>query len=167
MVNTLSRRFMLAGLAFSGLASGLRAEEKFIDLNWKDLLPGDDDVATAFQGIINHDDVPLSSEQPASSGVRSDWNGMVVRLPGYIVPIDQSADGVTAFLLVPFVGACVHVPPPPANQLVFVTSSIPYPSKGLFEAVNVTGMFGVSSMRAQGAEIGYALSADRVEPFVY
>ncbi len=167
MVNTLSRRFMLAGLAFSGLASGLRAEEKFIDLNWKDLLPGDDDVATAFQGIINHDDVLLSSEQPASSGVRSDWNGMVVRLPGYIVPIDQSADGVTAFLLVPFVGACVHVPPPPANQLVFVTSSIPYPSKGLFEAVNVTGMFGVSSMRAQGAEIGYALSADRVEPFVY
>lgn len=167
MVNAFSRRFVLSGLVFSGLSTGLRAEEKFIDLKWKDLLPGDDDVATAFQGIINHDDVPLSSEQPASSGVRSDWNGMVVRLPGYIVPIDQSADGVTAFLLVPFVGACVHVPPPPANQLVFVTSSIPYPSKGLFEAVNVTGMFGVSSMRAQGAEIGYALSADRVEPFVY
>lgn len=168
MVNSLSRRFVLAGLALSGLTSGLRAEEKFIDLNWKDLLPrGEDDIAGTFQGIINHDDVPLSSEQPASSGVRSDWNGMTVRLPGYIVPIEQSADGVTAFLLVPFVGACVHVPPPPANQLVFVTSATPYPSKGLFEAVNVTGMFGVSSMRAQGAEIGYALSADRVEPFAY
>jgi uncharacterized protein len=107
----------------------------------------------------------LSREQPASTGVRTDWNGQIVRLPGYIVPIDHNGTGVTAFILVPYVGACVHVPPPPANQLVFVTTPTPYENKGLFEAVNVIGMFGVSSVSTQLAEIGYALSADKIEPY--
>ena len=86
-------------------------------------------------------------------------------MPGFIVPIDYKGTGVTAFILVPYVGACVHVPPPPANQLVFVTTSEPYESKGLFEPVNVTGMFGTASTSTQLAEIGYALSADLIEPY--
>lgn len=105
------------------------------------------------------------SEQPESSGIRTDWNGQVVRLPGFIVPIDYSGTGVTAFILVPYLGACVHVPPPPANQLVFVTTEKPYESSGLFEAVNVVGMFGSASTKTQLAEIGYALSADSIEPY--
>ena len=91
--------------------------------------------------------------------------GQVVRLPGFIVPIDYSGTGVTAFILVPFVGACVHVPPPPANQLVFVTTEKPYESSGLYEPVNVVGMFGTASMSTQLADIAYALSADHIEPY--
>ncbi len=72
---------------------------------------------------------------------------------------------MTAFILVPFVGACVHVPPPPANQLVFVTTEVPYESSGLFEPVNVTGMFGKASTSTQLADIAYALSADHIELF--
>jgi len=63
---------------------------------------------------------------------------------------------------VPFVGACVHVPPPPANQLVFVTTEKPFESTGLFEAVQVTGMFGTASTKTQMADVGYALSADQI-----
>ena len=48
---------------------------------------------------------------------------------------------------------------PPANHLVFVTTGMPYESSGLFEAVNVTGMFGTASTSAQLADIGYVLSA--------
>ena len=160
------RRSVLAGLAMVGVVPSWAQAEAFIDLDWKDLLPENETVVPpVFQGLIDHDNLPMSSQQPASSGVRSDWNGLIVRLPGYIVPIDYSGTGVTAFILVPYVGACVHVPPPPANQLVFVTTPTPYETEGLFEAVNVTGMFGVSSMSTQLAEIGYALSADKIEPF--
>lgn len=149
------------------LPSVLRAES-FIDLDWTDLVPeGEIVMPPSMQGLFDHDESALASVQPPSSGVRTDWNGMVVRLPGFIVPIDYSGSGVTAFILVPFVGACVHVPPPPANQLVFVTSPTPYESSGLFEAVNVIGMFGTASTTTQLAEIGYALSADRIEPFVF
>jgi hypothetical protein len=59
----------------------------------------------------------------------------------------------------------VHVPPPPANQLVFVTTEDPYESSGMFEPVNVIGMFGVSSISTQLADVAYALSADRIVPF--
>ncbi|WP_259994244.1 DUF3299 domain-containing protein [Sulfitobacter sp. S190] len=160
------RRAVLAGLGALSLAPRAAVAKEYIDLNWTDLLPeGQPAMPPALQELLQHDGPGLSSQQPPSQGVRVDWNGEIVRLPGYIVPIDYSGSGVTAFILVPFVGACVHVPPPPANQLVFVTTSEPYESSGLFEAINVIGMFGTSSMSTQLADIAYALSADRIEPF--
>lgn len=167
VIRTLHRRRVLAGLGMTMLAPAMVRAEEYIDLKWDDLLPADQtSVPNAIRNLMPHDEsAPLSSQQPASSGVRGDWNGQIVRLPGFIVPIDYSGTGVTAFILVPYVGACVHVPPPPANQLVFVTSSTPYENAGLFEAVHVTGMIGVSSMSTQLADIGYALSADHIEPY--
>ena len=161
-----NRRHLLASLSALGLAPQSAWAKDYIDLEWSDLVPeGQATIPPVLQSLIDHDQAPLSSQQPESSGVRTDWNGQVVRLPGFIVPIDYSGTGVTAFILVPFVGACVHVPPPPANQLVFVTTPEPYESTGLYEPVNVIGMFGVSSMSTQIADIAYALSADRIEPF--
>ena len=166
MVNTTSRRRVLAALAAVLAAPGHLRAEAVIDLDWEDLLPEDQvGIPQVLREILPHDETDLAASQPKSSGVRADWNGQIVRLPGFIVPIDYSGTGVTAFILVPFVGACVHVPPPPANQLVFVTTAEPYESKGLFEPVNVTGMFGVASISTSLAEIGYALSADRIEPY--
>ncbi|MGH1466509.1 MAG: DUF3299 domain-containing protein [Cognatishimia sp.] len=162
----LQRRALLAGLSATLLAPTLAQARDYIDLEWDDLLPkGEPSIPPALFGLIEHDNAPLSSQQPTSSGVRTDWNGQVVRLPGFIVPIDYKGTGVSAFILVPYVGACVHVPPPPANQLVFVTTDPPYESKGLFEPVNVIGMFGVSSISTQIADIGYALSADKILPY--
>ena len=166
VVPTLCRRAVLAGFATTALLPHRVQAEEVIDLAWEDLLPENETwIPNDIRAFIDHDSAPLSSQQPASSGVRSDWNGQIVRLPGFIVPIDYSGTGVTAFILVPYVGACVHVPPPPANQLVFVTTEEPYESKGMFEAVNVIGMFGVSAIYTELAEIGYALSADRIVPY--
>ncbi|WP_045998037.1 DUF3299 domain-containing protein [Loktanella sp. S4079] len=166
MVNLkLNRRsFCLSGLG-SLAASGLRAEQ-IVDLDWKDLIPaGQDQIPADLQGLLPHDETALASQQPASSGVRTDWNGQTVRISGFIIPLDFSGTGVTAFMLVPYVGACIHVPPPPANQLVLITSEQPYAYETFFEAVTVTGMFGTASTSTQLAEVGYALSADRIEPY--
>ena len=162
----LSRRNLIVSLVACGLTPQLAWAEEYIDRDWKDLDPkGEAIIPPMLQGLIDHEQAPLRIQQPQSSGVRTDLNGQIVRLPGFIVPIDYSGTGVIAFILVPFVGACVHVPPPPANQLVFVTTQEPYESSGMFEPVNVVGMFGVSSMSTQLADIAYALSADRIEPF--
>lgn len=167
MVNHLKRRTVLAGMAASTLVPNVVQAEDYIDLDWEDLLPQDQSgIPNALRSLLPHDEtLPLTSQQPASSGVRTEWNGQIVRIPGFIVPIDYEGAGVTAFILVPYVGACVHVPPPPANQLVFVTTPEPYESSGLFEPVNVTGMFGVSSLTTHLAQIGYALSAEEIESF--
>lgn len=166
VVSSLTRRHALAMLGGISLAPGFAHADAFIDLNWSDLIPeGQPAIPPILQSLIDHEQEPLSTQQPISSGVRTDWNGQIVRLPGFIVPIEYSGTGVTAFILVPYVGACVHVPPPPANQLVFVTTEKPYESSGLYEAVNVIGMFGVSAISTHIAQVGYALSADDIVPF--
>lgn len=160
------RRSVLGGLASTALLPSIGMAEDVVDLDWEDLLPQDtSSVPKILRGVVQHGNAPLSSQQPTSAGVRSDWDGKLVRLPGYIVPIDYSGTGIIAFILVPYVGACVHVPPPPENQLVLVTTDRPYESDGLFEAVQVTGVFGAASATTQLAQIGYALSADKVEPY--
>ena len=166
MVKARTRRETLAMLAAASLLPRAASAEDVIDLQWNDLLPaGETAIPPSLRALIDHDGPDLSSQQPASTGVRTDWNGRIVRLPGFIVPIDFEGTAVTAFILVPYVGACIHVPPPPANQLVFVTTEDPYDSKGLYSPVKVTGMFGVSAISTHLAQIGYALSAEKIEPF--
>ena len=69
---------------------------------------------------------PLDVDAAAQSGAaaRRPWSqsldGKRVHIGGYVVPLDFDATRVKEFLLVPFVGACIHVPPPPANQIVYV-----------------------------------------------
>ena len=161
-----TRRHAMTLVSSAAILPGAAFADEVIDLEWEDLLPeGQTTIPRALQSLIQHDGPDLSRQQPPSSGVRSDWNGRIVRLPGFIVPIDTVGTAVTAFILVPYVGACIHVPPPPANQLVFVTTEDPYESEGLYAPVNVTGMFGVSAMSTHLAQIGYALSAEKIEPF--
>lgn len=163
-----NRRAVLASLTSLPLAPQMAWAEDYIDLEWSDLVPegqGQVGERSILQDFIDHTKSRLMRSQPASTGTRGDWNGKTVRLPGFIVPIDFSGSGVTAFILVPFVGACIHVPPPPANQLVFVTTEKPYESEGLYEPVNVIGMFGTASTRTQLADVAYALSADSIEPY--
>ena len=104
--------------------------------------------------------------KPTKTGLGSRADGLERQKPFaccFIVPIGFKGSSVTSFILVPYFGACVHVPPPP-NQLVFVTTETPYESEGLFEAVNGAGVLGTDPTSARLAEIGYALSADRIEP---
>tara|TARA_B100001142_G_scaffold63142_1_gene62391 strand:- start:63 stop:566 length:504 start_codon:yes stop_codon:yes gene_type:complete len=90
-----------------------------------------------------------------------------IKMPGFIIPIDISADGVTSFILVPYVGACIHVPPPPPNQLVFVSTKVPWPSERLWEAVWVTGTMQNKVQYTEVADTGYELEADRIEIYVW
>ncbi len=60
----------------------------------------------------------LNSAQ-ASSPARA-LNKKLVSVPGFMVPLEDDADQVSEFLLVPFAGACIHVPPPPPNQMIYV-----------------------------------------------
>ena len=90
-----------------------------------------------------------------------------IKMPGFIIPIDISTDGVTNFILVPYVGACIHVPPPPPNQLVFVSTKVPWPSERLWEAVWVTGTMQNKVQYTEVADTGYELEADRIEIYVW
>ncbi len=63
-----------------------------------------------------------------------------VRIPGYLLPLEYDGDKVTEFFLVPYVGACIHTPPPPPNQIVHVKTSEGYAVEGLYTPVWVNGL---------------------------
>jgi hypothetical protein len=92
-------------------------------------------------------------------------DGALVRMPGYIVPMGGGSDGVTSFLLVPYVGACLHVPAPPANQIVFVATETPWPNDSLWDPVWVTGTLKIQPLSTELAEVGYTMQALAIAPY--
>lgn len=89
-------------------------------------------------------------------------NGQRVSIGGYVVPLDFEATRITDFLLVPFVGACIHVPPPPANQIVYVKIAQGVEIRGAFDPVSVTGTLRTATAVTGLADAGYTLEAEDV-----
>ncbi|WP_171181908.1 DUF3299 domain-containing protein [Ruegeria sp. HKCCD8929] len=90
-------------------------------------------------------------------------NGAYIKMPGFIIPFDVSAEGVTDFMLVPYVGACIHTPPPPANQLVMVRAQKPWPGDQLWDPVWVTGTMRTQLQSTNLGQTGYSIVADEME----
>lgn len=167
----LSRRSFLAKMAAMTLIAKASPamSRSVLELDWADLIPAGD-TGTLMQelrelGVVQHDQLSTGFEQAEASGVTEAFDGKTVRLPGFVVPLDFSASGVTEFILAPFVGACIHVPPPPANQLVLVSAKKPYAMKDMFDPVEVTGVFGTSSTSTELAEIGYTMMSAKVRDY--
>ncbi|WP_425045389.1 DUF3299 domain-containing protein [Primorskyibacter sp. S87] len=161
-------RTLGAAGVFLSAGAPVRAEDSPIEIDWSDLVPksgGETLDKLRARGVIQHGEMSTPFDQETGGQITNAYNGKLVRIPGYLVPLDYEGTGVTAALLVPYVGACVHVPPPPPNQLIYVTTSEPYESSGLFEPVYITGVFGTAATATQLAEVGYALSADLIEPY--
>lgn len=105
--------------------------------------------------------------------VNRDLDGSIVRIPGYALPLEMTEGGITEFLLVPYVGACIHTPPPPPNQMVFVKLREEYEVKSLFDPVWITGQLRVEQANrslnyvdgTSDVATGYALSGVTIEPY--
>jgi hypothetical protein len=137
-----------------------------IEIDWGQLIPGNEAMTAADvpMGIIEHG--ALAEDAYGNEyAVTTAFNGKQIRMPGFVVPLDYAGTEVQEFLLVPYVGACIHVPPPPPNQIVFVTAREPVEITGMFDAVWVTGTLNTLQTSTELAEIGYRLVADEVEPY--
>jgi len=75
----------------------------------------------------------------AMEAVNENLNGQQVRLAGYVLPLEMDGLKITQFLLVPYVGACIHEPVPPANQIVLVKFAQGIEVNGRFTPVWVQG----------------------------
>ena len=105
--------------------------------------------------------------------VVKDLDGQEVRIPGYALPLELHDHGSDEFLLVPYIGACIHVPPPPANQIVLVRLNQTYKTDSLYEPVWITGRMKVEASNSalylvdgeSNVEAAYVLEGVRVEPY--
>ena len=106
---------------------------------------------------------PVKRKASKPPEIKSDLDGENVKIGGYVVPLDFNATKITEFLLVPFVGACIHVPPPPANQIIYVKAENGFNIGGLFDPVYVTGKMSAKITPTGLAETGYTIDANAVE----
>lgn len=120
----------------------------------------------------------IADRQLMNSAVNTDLNGRQVTISGYLLPLDLSNNKIKDFLLVPYVGACIHVPPPPPNQIIHAVSEVPTRYKvdklyELYEPVTVTGKLEVQSLSkdlflldgSSNVTIGYSIAIEKIEDY--
>ncbi len=147
----------------------------FRTLEWDDLMPSDWNPMKFIQDLkldTLQDSDPRAME--AMEKLKAKWNaapanpalnGARIRIAGFVVPLEWSEKAMTEFLLVPYFGACVHVPPPPANQIIHVTTAKPYKSRGYMDAVWVSGVLSTGFSKTEMGDSVYRLKASRVEHY--
>jgi uncharacterized protein len=143
-----------------------------LEVDWRDLLPANERshysaaAPPPQHGPLGEGGPPAVQKQTTT--FNEDLADMVVRLPGFVVPVGSPQKGlITEFFLVPYIGACIHVPPPPPNQMVYVTSASGIAADAIHEAYWVTGKMRVESRTTALGTAAYALSATKVELYEY
>lgn len=163
----LSRRHFVATASALGAAPQMALAAAPKEISWEDLIP----PGVPYGEIIGQGEVDAINDRwlpefdENATKLNAALNGAYIKMPGYVLPIDLSTDGVTSFIMVPYVGACIHTPPPPANQLVFVDTAKPWPSDQLWDPVWVTGQIRHELQSTTIADIGYAMTAEMIEVY--
>lgn len=155
--------------------SALAVEE----LTWGDLVPPEardmmgmpqpiHDLSDLADALGEEDFGDPAIQVEPNAPVVAELNGRQVKLPGYIVPLGISERGVVnEFLLVPYFGACIHVPPPPSNQIVHVQSETGIELAALYQPYWITGPMQVEQIESELANAGYRISGASIEPYTY
>jgi hypothetical protein len=168
------RHLLLSLLLLSSLAHAELAET-----DWLELMPAEDRQALEAMPEISHDGPEQDGAFYNPGGLRQHdqslpavmysaktvaaLDGKAIRLGGYPVPLETDAQGrSTLFFLVPYPGACIHVPPPPPNQLVLVRYPKGIELEDIYAPLWVSGTLQVEQVSNELADAAYALEAGEV-----
>lgn len=150
--------------------------EEVQEIEWEALMPADfslDSLLGPADELANIDDFDPRAQQlldemmaaMQSAPVVPELAGKMVKLPGYVVPMQSDGQNVTEFYLVPYFGACIHVPPPPSNQIVYVRFEPGTKVENLYDAIWVTGKLSIETVQTDMATSGYSMDAFQIAPY--
>ena len=108
----------------------------------------------------------FSVPKAQQKGAARKLQGKRVSIPGFMVPLEDDLEQVSEFLLVPYAGACIHVPPPPPNQIVYVKMNTKTKVHVTFtDPILVIGVLQISTVQSPYGDVSYDLSGESVEPY--
>lgn len=172
----------LVGILILMVSVGLQAkDDQAKEIEWEDLIPDGFNADLIVAEYDNKyrlsklsDDDPILKEMMAkidaaykAAPVKPEMNNARVKIPGYVVPLETDGKRTSEFLLVPYFGACIHVPPPPANQTILVRTKEKDGAviRKLYDVVWVTGVLKTELFVGELAHAGYRIDADKVDPY--
>jgi len=148
------------------------AKSTFQTTSWDDLLPKDWDPLAALKGVDIaklKDGDPRADEALAklklawdAAPANDSMNRKPIRIAGFLVPLEWGDKNLKEFLLVPYFGACIHTPPPPANQIIHVIANPPAKGMQAMEAVWVEGVIEIGLADTDMGRSSYRMQARKV-----
>jgi hypothetical protein len=160
---------------------------EYVTIQWTDLLPQDEiDILSNPPSYINDIEDGSAEDQLGSSmnnsiviemedryqqalvstRVKSEMDGRAVRIPGFIVPIEFNGEQtITEFFLVPYFGACLHMPPPAPNQIIYVKSATGLKLEALYYPFWISGDLKASLVENDMATAAYSMEMANYEAY--
>jgi hypothetical protein len=141
----------------------------YAEIDWKDLIPADEienyHLAVAFSmRNIDHNSEQRAAQFGSFKTVAA-LEGRAVALPGYVVPLDTDDQGrMSAFFFMPTMGACIHVPPPPPDQMIFVQLSQPIAAPEIGDSRWLRGVLHTQTHDGELASAAYAMQDAELAP---
>ena len=157
----------------------LLAHARLPETDWLELMPLQDQKALEAMPEISHDSPEGDGSFNSQGGLKQQdknlpavmyssktvgaLNGQSIRIGGYPVPLESDSRGrSTLFFLVPYPGACIHVPPPPPNQIMLVRYPQGITLDDIYAPLWVEGVLKIEPVSNELADAAYALDAKRV-----
>ena len=179
--------FQTLGVSAAEGQTSSAEKRSFTTVEWTELIPADDldALLNPPQAIADIEDGSWEDQisqqvqnslAAASDGayqqalvstrVVADMDGRAIRIPGFVVPLEFNDDqAVTQFFLVPYFGACIHVPPPPPNQIILVNYPQGMAFQGIQDPLWISGMLRASIQHNDVATAAYVMDMAQFETY--
>ena len=158
----------------------------FDTLEWDDLIPQDDlnallnppgyiddiedggfedDIGSEIKNFLDIASNDRYQQALVSTNIIKDLNGRAVRIPGFVVPVEFDEEIITEFFLVPYFGACIHSPPPPPNQIIYVQAAKGLKLETLYDPFWISGKLSTTLVENFMATAAYSLEMASYEAY--
>lgn len=144
------------------------AKEAAVEIDWLELMPAEDiNLLENMPEVIHEGDGPAALPDEIMTGrVVPEMDGKSGRIPGFVVPLKTTQDmRILEFFLVPYYGACIHVPPPPPNQIIHVKYKKGFKLEALYDPVWIEGTLQIDRTENDIASSSYSIVAENVTPY--
>jgi hypothetical protein len=194
VLNSLPLYFLVVALAtfsstiFAQSGDSISAEEtQFQTVEWVDLIPPEvleillnppayiseiedgspeDQITSQISNATLEEEEDVYQRALASTDVNTELDGQSVRIPGFVVPLEfDEAQTISQFFLVPYFGACLHMPPPPPNQIILVDAPAGVQMAALYEPFWIEGQISTTVSENDMAKSAYAMQLHRLTPY--
>ena len=156
---------LLFPFATTAYAEAPSTEESVLTLEWIDLIPESERAQLDPFGMPTVDHSQENPQQSKLGAIRPELNGSKVKIPGFVIPLEGDENMITEFLRVPYFGACIHVPPPPPNQIIYVKFPKGAPIQQLWDVIYLVGTLKTETITHDLAQTGYLIEGVAIEEY--
>ncbi|SHK22000.1 hypothetical protein SAMN05216369_1033 [Marinobacter antarcticus] len=159
---------LLPALLVVLLSVSAPAHSELREIDWLELMPAEDLALLKNMAELEHEgDGPVLLPDEIMTGrVVPDMGNVEGRIPGFVVPLKTTQDmRILEFFLVPYYGACIHVPPPPPNQIIHIKYKKGFKLEALYDPVWVEGTLLIDRTETDVGTSSYSMVAEAVEPY--